>query len=228
MAQVATAARRNGQHPAEGRRTPGVPGVGRRRQLPLVVVGVLLVVGCALVFADASTHLGTREEVLVVAQPVAAGQVLSPADLRSVKVSTGTGLDVVAAGAEGSVIGRRAAVPLLAGSLLTAAEVGSAPVVGAGSDVVAVGLKAGAYPPALAPGDRVEVVPVPGTTSGTGTGSVTAGSPVDATVLSVDAAPVDSGTPTVLSLSVAARDADEVAALAAAGQASVVEIGAGS
>ena len=228
MAQATTAARRNGQQPAEGRRTPGAPHLGRRRQLPLVVVGVLLVVGCALVFADASLRLGTREEVLVVAQPIAAGQVLSPADLRAVKVSTGSGIDVVAAGAEGSVVGRRAAVPLLAGSLLSTAEVGSAPAVGSGSDVVAVGLKAGAFPPALAPGDRVEVVPVPGTTSPTGTGSVSAGSPVAATVLSVDAAPVDSGTPTVLSLAVASRDAGEVAALGAAGQASVVEIGAGS
>ncbi|MDA8062447.1 MAG: SAF domain-containing protein [Actinomycetota bacterium] len=227
MAEVATAARRNGQHPTAARRTPPAPGVGRRRQLPLVVVGVLLVVGCALAFADASLRLGTREEVLVVAQPVAAGQVLSPADLRSVRVSTGAGLDVVAAGAEGSVVGRRAAVPLVAGSLLTTAEVGSAPAVGSGSDVVALGLRAGAYPPALAPGDRVEVVPVPGSSSGSATGSVTAGSPVDATVLALDAAPVDSGGPTVLSLAVAAGDASEVAALGAAGQASVVEIGAG-
>ena len=228
MAQAATATRHNGQNAQERRRTLPSPTLGRRRQLPLVVVGVLLVVGCALAFTDASLHLGTREDVLVVAQPVAAGQVLSATDLRAAKVSTGSGIDVVATGAEGSVVGRRAAVPLVAGSLLTTADVGSAPAVGSGSDVVAVGLKAGAYPPALAPGDRVEVVPVPGASSGSVTGSVTAGSPVQATVLAVDAAPVDSGAPTVLSLAVGSRDAGEVAALAAAGQASVVEIGAGS
>jgi hypothetical protein len=228
MAQVATATRSNGQQPPDARRTLSSPAFGRRRQLPLVAVGVLLVVGCSLVFADASLHLGTREEVLAVAQPVAAGQVLSPADLRAVEVSTGSGLSVVAAGAEGSVLGRRAAVGLLPGSLLTAAEVGSSPAVGAGSDVVALGLKPGAYPPDLAPGDRVEVVPVPGTSSGGTTGLVSAGSPVDATVLAVEGAPVGSGAPTVLSLAVAPRDAGEVAALAAAGQASVVEIGAGS
>ena len=226
MAQVATPARHNGQRASESSRATHVPGPGRRRQLPLVAVGVLLVVGCALGFADASLHLGTREEVLAVAQPVAAGQVLTAADLRAVKVSTGSGLAVVAVGAEGSVLGRRAAVGLLPGSLLSAAEVGSAPPVGAGSDVVALGLKPGAYPPGLAPGDRVEVVPVP--SSGSTTGSVAAGSPVDATVLSVEGAPVGSGAPTVVSLAVAARDAGEVAALAAAGQASVVEIGAGS
>ena len=228
MAQVATPARHNGQRAGESGRATQVPVPGRRRQLPLVAIGVLLVMGCALGFADASLHLGTREEVLAVAQPVAAGQVLTAADLRAVKVSTGSGLAVVAVGAEGSVLGRRAAVALLPGSLLTAAEVGSAPAVGAGSDVVAVGLKAGAYPPDLAPGDRVQVIPVPGTSSGSVTGPVSAGSPVDATVLAVEGAPVGSGAPTVLSLEVAARDAGEVAALAAAGQASVVEIGAGS
>jgi hypothetical protein len=205
-------------------------GPGRHRQLPLVVVGVLLVFGFALAFVDASLHLGSREEVLVVAQPVAAGQVLISSDLRTARMSTSSGLDVVLSGDEATVIGRRVAVPLVAGSLLTAGEVGNAPPVGSGSEVVAVGLKAGAYPPELAPGDRVEVVPVTSgsSSSGSSTGSVTSGNPVAATVLSVAAAPADSDTPTVFSLQVSTSDADEVAALAAAGQASLVEVGAGS
>jgi len=94
---------------------------------------------------------------------------------------------------------------------------------------VAVGVKAGAYPPELAPGDRVQVVPVTSSSSSDGgTASVTGGSPVAATVLSVATAPADSDTPTVFSLQVSTGDADEVAALAAAGQASLVEVGAGS
>jgi Flp pilus assembly protein CpaB len=203
--------------------------VDRHRQFPLVVVGVLLVLGCALAFTDASLHLGSREEVLVVAQPVAAGQVLSSTDLRAARVSTGSGLDVVLSGQEAAVVGRRAAVALVAGSLLTASEVGSSPLAGSGFDVVAVGLKAGAYPPELAPGDRVQIVPVASSTSGgTGTASVTSGSPVRATVLSVEAAASDSDNPTVFSLQVSTSDADEVASLAAAGQASLVEVGAGS
>ena len=203
--------------------------MGRHRQFPLVVVGVLLVLGCALAFTDASLHLGSREEVLVVAQPVAAGQVLSSTDLRAARVSTGSGLDVVLSGQEATVVGRRAAVALVAGSLLTASEVGSSPLAGSGFDVVAVGLKAGAYPPELAPGDRVQIVPVTSSTSGgTGTASVTSGSPVRATVLSVEAAASDSDNPTVFSLQVSTSDADEVASLAAAGQASLVEVGAGS
>jgi hypothetical protein len=179
-------------------------------------MGVLLVLGCALAFSDASLHLGSREEVLVVSQPVAAGQVLTAADLRAARVSTGSGLDVVL-------------VAMVAGSLLTASEVGSAPPVGSGFDVVAVGLKPGAYPPGLAQGDRVQVVPVTsGSSNGAGTASDTAGSPVGATVLSIDVASSGSDTPTVMSLQVSAADADEVAELAPAGQASLVEVGAGS
>jgi hypothetical protein len=191
------------------------------------VVGVLLVVGCALAFTDASLHLGSREEVLVVAQPLDAGQVLTTGDLRAVRVSTGGGLNAVLVGEESSVLGRRASVPLVAGAVLTTAEVGNAPPVGSGSDVVAVGLKAGSYPPDLAPGDRVQVVPVTTSASGS-TGTVTSGSPVGAMVVAVEPASADSDNPTVFSLQVSTSDADEVASLAAAGQASLIEVGAGS
>ena len=230
MTSTAAPTRTNGQRAPEGARAAGGrgPTSRRHRQLPLVVVGVLLVMGFALAFADASLHLGSREQVLVVAQPLTAGQVLTSGDLRAVRVSTGSGLQVVPAAEEPSVVGRRVAVALVAGAVLTSSEVGAAPAVGSGSDVVAVGLKAGGYPPDLAPGDRVQVVPVTSASSGSGAGSVTSGSPVAATVLAVDAAPAGSGSPTVFSLQVASGDADDVAALAAAGQASLVEVGSGA
>jgi len=220
----------NGRPTADGAKGGGTPGrrragPGRRRQMPLVVVGVLLVVGCALGFADASLSLASHEAVLVVAQPLAAGQVLTSSDLRAVKVSTGTGLDVVPVGAEASVVGRPAVVPLVAGALLTRGEVGAAPPANAGEDVVAVGLKAGLFPPGLAPGDRVQVVPVVTSSSSTATAP---GSPVDATVLGVEAAPAASGAATVFSLQVAKTDADAVASLAAAGEVSLVQLGWGS
>jgi hypothetical protein len=190
-----------------------------------VVVGVLLVIGGALAFADASLHLGSREEVLVVSEPLAAGQVITSSDLETVRVSTGTGLQVVPAGDEESVVGAPVAVPLVAGSLLTRAEVGTTAPVASGSDVVAVGLKAGQYPPDLAPGDRVQVVPV---TSPSSSSLTPAGSPVSATVLAVDVASVESDSPTVFSLEVSRRDADEVAALAAANEASLIQVGSGA
>jgi Chaperone for flagella basal body P-ring formation len=224
MATTAAATRTNGRQASVDARPRVTRGPGRHRQFPLVVLGVLLVLGCALAFTVASLHLGSREEVLVVDQPVSAGQVLTAGDLRGARVSTGSGLDVVLADDESSVIGRRAAVPLVAGSLLTGTEVGNAPAVGSGSDVVAVGLKAGAYPPDLAPGDRVQVVPV--TSSDGSSATVTSGSPVGAIVLAVEPASADSDSPTVFSLQVSISNAGEVASLAAAGQASLIEVGA--
>ena len=200
--------------------------VGRRRQLPLVVLGLLLVIGFALAFSDATLHLGNREEVLVVAQPLSAGQIVTASDLRPVRLSTGSGLDAVPLGAESSVLGRRAAVPLVAGALLTTDEVGATSPVGGGSDVVALALKSGSYPPDLGPGDRVQVVPVtsPGTSSA-GNAATSSGSPIGATVLSVEVAPANSDGGAVISVQVAKGEADEVASLAAAGQASLVQVG---
>src|ERR1700756_174333 len=83
-----------------GRTSP----VGRRRQMPWIVAGVVLVVGCALAFAVASVRLSKGSEVLAVAQPVPAGQALTAADLRIVRVSSAPGLDPVLAGGEGAVL----------------------------------------------------------------------------------------------------------------------------
>ena len=129
-------------------------GSKRHRQLPLVVIGVLLVIGGALAFADASLHLGSREQVLEITQPLAAGQVVQSSDLRTVRVSTGNGLSVLLASEEPSVLGRPVSVPLVAGALLTPSEIGATAPVASGSDVVAIGLKAGQYPPDLAAGDQ--------------------------------------------------------------------------
>jgi hypothetical protein len=229
----------NGREAPEALRPPAARARlgGRRRQMPLVVIGVLLVIGGALAFADASLHLGSREEVLVISRPLGAGQVLTSSDLQSARVSTGSGLQVVPMSEEASVVGRPVALSLVAGSLLTRSEVGSPSPVASGSEVVALGLKAGQYPPDLAPGDRVHVVPVtaPSSSSGdvpSGTSSApTSGtgvpSALTATVLAVDVASANSDSPTVFSLRVSSRDADEVATLAAAGNASLVQVGSG-
>jgi hypothetical protein len=225
MATTAAPTRTNGRT-AVGAARPVAerPSVGRRRQLPLVVVGVLLVVGCALVFAEVSLRTGRGQEVLVVAEPVAAGQVVTAGDLRAVRLSAAGGVASVPAGDEQAVVGQPAAVALSAGSVLTRADVGAGAGVGAGFDVVAVALKPGAYPPDLSAGARVQVVPV-ASSSGSGSGAPTGSGPVGAAVLSVEAPSATSGSPAVVSLEVARSDADEVASLAAAGEVALVEEG---
>lgn len=227
MATTAAPTRTNGRT-AVGAARPAAerPGAGRRRQLPLVMVGVLLVVGCALVFADISLRTGRGQEVLVVAEPVAAGQAVTAGDLRAVRLSAAGGVASVPAGDEQAVVGQPAAVALSAGSVLTRADVGTGAGVGAAFDVVGVALKPGAYPPALAAGARVQVVPV-ASSSGSGPTATTGSGPVGATVLSVESPSATSGSPAVVSLEVARSDADEVASLAAAGEVALVEEGSG-
>lgn len=197
----------------------------RRRQLPLVVVGVLLLLGGALAFAETALHLQSREDVLVTTTALAAGRVLSPNDLRPVTMTAGNGLALVPADEEASVVGRPLAVPVVAGAPLTSAELGTAAPVAAGSDTVAVLVKSGGYPPDLAAGDRVEVVPVAAAGSVAPPSST---SPVAATVLAIGAAPSDANGGSIVTLQVARASADGVAALAAAGEASLVQDGVGS
>lgn len=204
------------------------PAGGRRRQVPWIVAGVVLVVGCALAFGLASVRMAGGEEVLAVAQPVPAGQVVQAGDLRVVRVSPASGLQPVLAGAEVSMVGRPAAVALLPGTLLTAGDVGAAPGTASGTDTVAMALKAGAFPPLLGAGAQVEVVPVAATASGAAA-TPTAGpaAPVQAVVISVEAAPSGSSADSVVTLQVDPSNAAEVAQLAAAGQAVLVQLPAG-
>ena len=209
---------------ARFREARGTP-VAKRRHLPLVVVGVFLVVGGALAFTDASLHLGSREDVLVTTSALSAGQMLGPSDLTSVAVSRGSGIALVPASAESSIVGRPLAVPLVAGAPITTSEVGSPSSLVAGTDVVAVLLKPGGFPPALSAGDRVDVVPVAPTGSLSAPSST---SPVAATVLSIGAAPSDANGGTVVALQVKSSGAATVAQLSAAGDASLIELGGGS
>jgi hypothetical protein len=209
------------------RQKPAAPSaVQRRRQVPWIVAGVLLVVGCALAFGVASVRASHGEDVLSLARSVPAGRVVQPGDLRVVKVTPTAGLDPVPAVSESSTVGRPAAVALVAGTLLTPADLGTPS--GGNGDVVAVALKPGAYPPSLGPGGRVDVVPVVGGSSSGSTPVSGQSGSIGAVVLSVDATPAGSSADAVVTLQVNPADADEVAALAAAGQIALVELPSGS
>jgi hypothetical protein len=135
---------------------------GRHRNVPLVIFGVLLVVGCALVFAVTSLNTGGRRQVLAVSRAVPIGHVVTGGDLIVVRVAAPPSVHLIAGAERSSVIGRPAAVPLVAGSLLTREALGAAAVPPAGQAVIGVALKAGRYPPGVASGVRVEAYAVPG------------------------------------------------------------------
>lgn len=218
--------------------TDGAPGVlrlggaGRRRQWPRVGIGIVVVVGCALAFAATSLQVGGRTGVLELRTSLPAGVVISAADLGVAQVSA-PGVAVLPAAEQASVIGRTAAVPLVAGSLLSPAELGPASTVPAGTAEVAVALKPGGFPPDLAPGDHVLVVTLPtsGTGGGSGTGSAggigsTGGivplGPTPGVVIGIQSPGATGTTDTVVSIQVALVDAPALADAAAAGQASLI------
>jgi hypothetical protein len=158
----------HGRQDLAGGRVPG----GRRRSVPHLVVGALLVVACAVGFAVAASSLDHRGAVLALARPVTIGQQLTSGDVRSVRVSAQTGVTTLPASQLRTVIGQTMAVSLPAGALLAASELGPARVP-AGQAVVAVAVKSGQAPPGLAAGEHVLLVPVSSTgdTGSTGTAS---------------------------------------------------------
>ena len=215
-----------------GPQAPGqAPRRPRRRSVPLAAGGVVLVVVCALVFAEGFLQAGHRQPVLALAQPVTAGQVITSADLETVRVSAAGPVSLVPASRQAEVAGSTAAVSMPAGSLLTGADIGTPPPV-KGQVRLGVAVKPGQYPPDLAAGQDVDVLATPASgTSGSSSGSGSAGAalPVgQAVVLSVSApSAADGSGETVVELQVPADAMPQVAAASAAGQIALATISAG-
>lgn len=207
------------------------PRRGRRRSVPLAAGGVVLVVVCALVFAEGWLKAGNRQPVLALARPVTAGQVITAADLETVRVSAAGPVSLVPASRQAEVVGSTAVASLPAGSLLAGSDIGTPPPV-KGQVRLGVALKPGQYPPDLAAGQDVDVLATPAASasgSSSGPGSASAALPVgEAVVLSVSPAAASSGSgDTVVEIQVTADAMPQVAAANAAGQIALATIPAG-
>ena len=132
-------------------------GARRRRRMPFVALGGLLMIACVLTYAYGAVRLGDRVQVLAVTRPVAAGQALADADLREVSAARDPNVELILAADADRVVGRTAVVPLLPGTLLTPSLVGDAAFPPAGKTVASVALKPGQYPQGLGAGARVTV-----------------------------------------------------------------------
>lgn len=192
----------------------------RARHYRQWVGSVLLVVVSVLLAALLWTRHGGTSEVLVVARPVAPGEVIEASDLRSAEVS-GVG-DAINASQAGSVVGQRAAAGLVEGQVLTTTAVTTSTVPAADERMVALELRTGLVPAGLTAGDVVRLLAVP-PEGGTGDADALEEPPVLAEVASVFAVSrTDQGT-VVISVLVEPQVADAVAAHAAAGQVAVVQ-----
>ncbi|OLT44107.1 hypothetical protein BJF85_20600 [Saccharomonospora sp. CUA-673] len=213
-------------------RKPGAPsrisgGTGRRRRVPYLVLGSLLVVVCAAGAIVAVQQAGDREPMLALARPVEVGHVLAPQDLRQVPMSVDSGADLVPASQSSSVLGQPVAYSLPSGALLSHSALGSPQIPPAGQGVVAVALEAGHVPPGISPGTTVSVIVTPDSGASTADGSAqdaSSAGPWDAAVVDVEPAAHDQST--VVSLQLPTASARQVASMPP-GQLSLVVVARG-
>lgn len=210
--------------PPEGYAAPGpaeAPRLVRQRHIRRgwVGVGVLAIVLAALGSATLFRAVGPSQEYLAVAQDVPAGAQLSSSDLRIVRINSSPGLDPVPASDVNQVVGQYAAVPMAAGTLVSAGQLTEERVPGPGEQLVAIGLAQERLPGGtLRGGDPVLLVATGGRQA----------AEADAEPLTFHARVHDvqpgagRGNDRVVSLLVAERDGARVAALAAAGDLTVV------
>jgi hypothetical protein len=131
-----------------------------RRRPGWIWGGIGAVLVSAVGFTLIASAVGQRSDVLALARDVPAGHVLGAGDLRSVEVAADSG--VVTVSGRAAVLGRRAKVPLVAGSLLSREQVGTrADFPPAGFSQVALAVEPGAAAPDLARGERVAILPGP-------------------------------------------------------------------
>lgn len=145
---------------------PGGP--ARRRNWPRAGAAAALAVLSGGLFVLLYASAGHRQPFLAVAREVPAGGIVMAGDLATARVGSDAALVPIPAQEAAAVVGRRAAVTLVPGTLLTAGDLAAGPVVGTSSASVGLDLKAGEVPAGLSPGDPVLVVETNGTGSGAG------------------------------------------------------------
>ena len=161
---------------------------------------------------------GSTVPVVAVAQDVPAGEVLERSDLTVANINRDGALRPVPAEQLESLVGQRAAVGLVAGSLLTAAAVTDEVLPVSGQSLVGVAVTSSQLPAVpLQAGDRVRIVDTP-----TAQGDPPSGTPdvIGGEVVST-AGPDDTGL-TIVNLTVDETQAAGLAARAATGRVALV------
>ncbi|MDQ1041864.1 SAF domain-containing protein [Streptomyces sp. V4I2] len=146
------------------------PRVSARRRRPgVIALSLALIAAGGAGVAVLLLQVGNRTEVVTVVRDVQVGQVLTEQDLGKASVALDPAVKTVHSDNLDSVVGKRAAVELKPGSLLTPSQVTKDSLVKAGEQLVPIGLKPEMVPAtALVPGQKVQLVHVPAQ-SATGT-----------------------------------------------------------
>ncbi|MEV0493702.1 SAF domain-containing protein [Streptomyces atratus] len=136
--------------------------VKRERRWSVAALCIVLAAVAGLGAAAAVTSASDRTRVLAIARDVPAGQALTDADLTVAEVSADAALTPVPAANKASVVGKRPAVDLRKGGLLTTSQLSAGTGLGDDKQQVGVQVKRGQAPAGtLAPGDKVLAVTTP-------------------------------------------------------------------
>ena len=194
---------------------------GGRRSHTRIALGLVVIILCVLATASLFSSANNRAQVLALRHAVPAGHTIASSDLVLTRVSVGPDVRTTPASALDQIVGRVAAVTLVAGSLLAPDDISAAARVPTGMAIVGAALKAGQYPVSLTPGDEVRLVEIPAPSA---VGDSTA--PIDrgrASVLDVARSP-DSPGALAVSLLVPRAAATDVAGDGAASRLSLVVV----
>ncbi len=203
----------------------------RTRPKGYVALAVALIVGLGALGYYFYTDAGAKTAVVVAAQDVPVGHLISRQDLTTTEVAGG--VTAVAGGNLSSLLGQHASVTILKDTLVQRAMVTNGSTVMAGQSLVGVAVVPGQIPSSgLAPGDKVQVLQLPdkGASSGSGItpspSSVAAGATLvqSATVFDVRANTTTAGG-TLLTLVVPSADAFGVAQASNNGAIALVKVG---
>ena len=165
-----------------------------------IAAGVFTLALAGLLAVLVYGNVGERQPVLAVARPVDPGQVIAADDLRVVRVAADAGVKTVPSSQRTVIVGQRAAVRLLPGSILSPAAVTNGRILAAGTSVIGAIVKPGQYPLGLRAGDDVNVVV---------TGGPDGDRPLRAVIVDVSSKPGASGT--AISLAVPSENATRLA-----------------
>ncbi|BCJ73205.1 SAF domain-containing protein [Catellatospora bangladeshensis] len=193
----------------------------RRRSVAQGALAAVLIIVGALTAAYVAQRIGSTHDFLAVARPVGKGAEITRADLVVVRVNEAVGLRPVAARDSGDVIGKRAVMALVPGTLITLEQVTDTPVPAPGHQLIGLALGEDRMPSAsrLTVGAKVLLVVVPKkgaddkAEEGVQGPDLVPPRTITATIISIS--PGTRSGQTVIDVEVATVDAPTVAALAA-------------
>ena len=190
--------------------TPSPPRLPARRNPKWIALGVVALCLGGLLSYVIYARLANETAVVTMAQTIYRGEVVDAADLTTITLQGNTIAQAVPAADLDTMVGKRAAVDLVAGSVLVASAVTDESIPATGRAVVGLKLSAGRTPTSLLiPAAAVRLVALPGQN---GSDDIT-GDTFTARI--IDQATGPDGTSILVNVDVAADQAATIAQLAA-------------